>query len=80
MDIFKEFGIDVGNDTLGEIITKMTDKGLGNFSVVPTGEDKKPVGMFLVLANPDVIPYVERALDEYDADMEREEAGEEGEA
>ena len=76
MDIFKHFGIDVGKDTLDEIITKMTDKGLGNFSVVPRDKDDKPRGMFLVLSDPDAIPYVERALEEYDADMEREEEGE----
>lgn len=78
MDIFKHFGIDVGKDTLDEILTKMTDKGLGNFSVVPKGKDDKPVGMLLVLSDPDAIPYVERALEEYDADMEQEE-GEENE-
>lgn len=73
MDIFKHFDIDVGKDTLGEIITKMTDKGLSRFSVVPRYKDDKPRGMFLVLSDPDAIPYVERALAEYDANMEREE-------
>lgn len=73
MDIFKHFGIDVGKDTLDEIFSKMKEKGLGNFSVVPKGADGKTTGMLLVLEDPGAIHYVVRALEEYDTDMENEE-------
>ena len=74
MDIFKHFGIDMNNDTLSQIIDKMNDKGVGNFCITPSTDDNTPKGMFLVLSDPEAVPYVQRALEEYDADMEQEDA------
>ncbi len=73
MKIFKYFGIDVGKDTLDVILTKMDEKGLGNFSVVPEGEDGKPAGMLLVLSDPGAVSCVKKALEEYEAATENEE-------
>lgn len=73
MDIFKHFGIDMNNDTLSQIIDKMNDKGLGSFYIKPSIDGETPMGMFLVLADPKAVPYVERALEEYDADTEKAE-------
>lgn len=70
MEIFKHFGIDVGKDTLEQIFNKMDEKGLGSFSVVLRDKDDSPKGMLLMLKDAEAIPYVERALEAYEADTE----------
>lgn len=71
MDMMKYFGIDVETQTLGEILKILVDRGVGVFSVVPRGENDKPLGMFVLLSNTDAIPYVQKALDDYDAEKEK---------
>ena len=70
MEMFKHFGMDLNNDTLSQLFEKMNDAGLENAKVTPQNEDGEPVGMFLLLNNVDAIPYIERALEQYDADTE----------
>ena len=69
-DLFKYFGADMNNDTLTGILDKFGKKGVGNACVIFKGDSGEPLGMFLFLADTKAIPYVERALEEYDKDCE----------
>lgn len=71
-DLFRYFGVDLNNDTLAEILDMLDKKGIGNACITPKRQDDQPMGMFMLLADTEAIPYVERALEEYARDCEDE--------
>lgn len=70
MDMFEYLGVDINNDTLSEILEKFNAKGIGNASIIPQNAAGEPLGMFLLVADPGAIPYVQSALTEYDLDCQ----------
>lgn len=73
MDMFTHLGVDMNNDTLPAILEQLQDKGVGNACIIPRGANDKALGMFLLLTDTAAIPYVEKALEQYNADCEQSE-------
>lgn len=65
MDLFKYFDIDLEKDTLESVFTKLHDKGIGNCSVTISGEEKT-FGMLLFVTESEFIPFLEKAISEFD--------------
>lgn len=65
MDLFKHFDIDLENDTLQSVFAKVHDKGLGNCFVTISREEKK-FGMLLFVTESEFMPFLEKAISEFD--------------
>lgn len=74
MDIFKYFGIDVEKDTLAQTLGKMNEAGLRNACIIPRDKESNPTGMILLLSDPEAVPYVEKALEQFNRDSEGEQS------